>query len=122
MGFKFQEWNVYKEIRKFRKEVIEEIVSKLPKEEQFILISQLKRALNSSLLNIAEGAYRKSDKDLAHFLNQSDTSLNEVVSCFDICLDDGYIDESLHKRFCKKVEKLTSQLAGFRRFLKKSKE
>jgi len=78
----------------------------------------LKRALNSSILNIAEGAYRKSDKDLAHFLNQADTSLNEVVACLDLCLDDGYINKNLHRKFINKVEKLIAQLAGFRKHLK----
>jgi len=70
-------------------------------------------------LNIAEGAYRKSDKDLSHFLNQADTSVNEVIACFDICLDDGYINKDLHQKFLEKGEKLIAQLAGLRRFLKK---
>ena len=120
MGFKFRNWPLCKELRKFRREVIEEIIPRIPKEERFEITSQLKRALNSSILNVAEGAYRKSDNDLAHFLNQSDTSLNEVVACFDVCLDDGYIDENLHQKFLTKTEKLTAQLAGFRRFLKKT--
>ena len=96
-----------------------EVLPKIPKEERFELTSQLKRALNSTILNVAEGAYRNSDRDLAHFLNQADTSLNEVVACFDICLDDGYIDEILHKKFIDKTEKLIAQLVGFRKFLKK---
>jgi len=120
MSLKFRDWQIYKDLRKFRREVIEKILPRIPKEERFELTSQLKRALNSSILNIAEGAYRASDKDLAHFLNQADTSLNEVVACFDICLDDEYIDENLHKKFTEKTENLTAQLAGFRKFLKNS--
>lgn len=119
MSFKFRDWQIYKELRKFRREVTEGIISRIPKEERFEITSQLKRAVNSSILNVAEGAYRKSDKDIAHFLNQAVTSLNEVVACFDICLDDGYIDENLHKKFLTKIEALTAQLAGFYRFLKK---
>lgn len=118
MGFKFREWQVYKDARKFRREVIKEIISRIPKTE-YELRSQLTRALISIILNIAEGAYRKSDKDLSHFLNQADTSVNEVVACLDLCLDDGYIDEYLHKKFSEKAEKFIAQLAGFRRFLKK---
>lgn len=122
MGFKFRDWKVYKELRKFRREIIQEIITKIPKEERFELISQLKRVLNSSILNIAEGAYRTSDKDLAHFLNQAVTSLNEVVVCLDICSDDNYINENLHKKFIEKTEKLTSQLVGFRKFLQNSQK
>jgi four helix bundle protein len=120
MSLKFRDWKIYKDLRIFRKDVNEKIIAKMPKEERFELTSQLKRALNSSILNVAEGAYRKSDKDLAHFLNQSDTSLNEVIACFDICLDDNYIDDKLHKEFLEKTEKLTAQLAGFRKFLQNS--
>lgn len=118
MGFKFREWQIYKDLRKFRKEILKEIIPKIPKEERFEIVSQLKRAINSSILNIAEGAYRKSDKELAHFLNQADTSLNEVVACLDICLDDGYISKNLHQKFIDKTEKLIAQLAGFRKHLK----
>jgi len=124
MGLKFQKWKIYKDLRKFRKdlrkfrrEVIEEIIPKIPKEERFEIISQLKRALNSSILNVAEGAYRKSSKDLAHFLNQADTSLNEVITCLDICLDDKFIDSATHERFLQKIEELIAQLAGFRKHL-----
>lgn len=84
--------------------------------------SQLERALISIVLNIAEGAYRRSDKDLSHFLNQADTSVNEVIACFDLCLDDGYIDIDLHKKFLGKGEKLIAQLAGFRRYLQNNKK
>jgi four helix bundle protein len=120
MSLKFRDWQIYKDLREFRHEVIKEILPKIPKEEKFEIVTQLKRALNSTVLNIAEGAYRKSDKDLAHFLNQADTSLNEVIACFDICLDDNYIDENLHRKFIEKTKNLTAQLTGFRKFLKKS--
>ena len=98
---------------------MKEIIPQIPKSERFELTSQLKKALDSIILNIAEGAYRKSDKDLAHFLNQADTSLNEVVSCLDLCLDDEYISDDLHKKFLLKAEKLVSQIIAFRKFLQK---
>ena len=100
-------------------EVLKEIFPKIPKEERYELGSQLKRALNSIILNIAEGAYRKSDKDLYHFLNQADTSLNEVIACFDLCLDDKYINIETHKIFFDKGRKIVMQLTAFRRSLKK---
>ena len=98
---------------------MKEIIPQIPKSERFELTSQLKKALDSIILNIAEGAYRKSNKDLAHFLNQADTSLNEVVSCLDLCLDDEYISDDLHKKFLLKAEKLVSQIIAFRKFLQK---
>lgn len=118
MSFKFREWQVYKDAREFRKDIIKDIITLIPKDERYELISQLKRALNSIILNIAEGAYRQSDKDLSHFLNQADTSVNEVVACLDICLDDVYIDKNIHKKFLNKAENLIAQLSGFRNYLK----
>lgn len=118
MSFRFQEWQVYKDARQFRKELKSKVVSKLPKEEKFGLISQLKRALDSVVLNIAEGAYRSTDKDFAHFLNQSQTSLNEVVSCLDLCLDDGYITREDLNCFFDTAEAITKQLSSFARSLK----
>ena len=53
--FRFREFPVYKEAREFRKELKELSKKKFPKEEQFCLTSQLWRALDSILLNIAEG-------------------------------------------------------------------
>ncbi len=119
MGFRFREWQIYKDARKFRREVIKQIFPKIPKEERFEIGSQLKRALDSVVLNIAEGAYRKTDKDLAHFLNQSETSLNEIVSCFDICYDDGRIGKNELDEFSAKAENLVSQLIGFSKTLQK---
>ena len=119
MEFKFRDWQVYRDARQFRTEVLKEIFPKIPKSERFEIGSQLKRALNSIILNIAEGAYRKSDKDLSHFLNQADTSLNEVVACFDICLDDKIIDLKTHELYFNKARNIIQQLTAFRRFLKK---
>lgn len=73
----------------------------------------MKRALNSIILNIAEGAYRKSDKNFAHFLNQAVTSLNEVVACFDLCFEDKYINKILFQEAIEKSNKLAQQLVAF---------
>jgi four helix bundle protein len=79
--FRFRNFQVYKDARNFSKELKKFSKSKFPKEEQFGLLSQLWRALDSVMLNIAEGSDRGTDKDFALFLNRSHTSLNEVVAC-----------------------------------------
>jgi len=78
--FRFRQFQVYKDALQFQKELKDLSRKKFPKEEQFCLISQLWRALDSIILNIAEGTDRGTDKDFAHFLNLSHTSLNEVVA------------------------------------------
>jgi len=39
VGFKFRNWQIYKDLRKFRKEVLKEIISKIPKDERFEIVS-----------------------------------------------------------------------------------
>jgi four helix bundle protein len=66
------------------------------------------------VLNIAEGCDRGSDKDFAHFLNISHTSLNEVVACIDVALDEGYIIEKENFDLINKAAALANQLTAFR--------
>lgn len=68
-----------KEEQKYRKLLVYEkatalvvhvyaLLKKFPKEEQYALCDQLRRAVVSIPSNIAEGMGRISDKDRAHFL------------------------------------------------------
>lgn len=121
--FRFRNFPIYKDVREFRLKLKNLIKSNFPKEEQFVLTSQILRAMDSVVLNIAEGADRKTDTDFAHFLNISHTSLNEVVSCLDLAYDDKYIDDKKHIEFLELAEGLANQLTAFRiKLLNDSKE
>lgn len=120
--FRFKNWRIYQEARKLRLIIHNELLPKLPKEENFGLKNQIRRAIDSVILNIAEGSYRKSDKDFAHFLNQSLASLYEFVSCCDLCLDSKYIKSDEHQEFLKDSENLASQISAFSRHLNNSKK
>lgn len=78
------------------------VANDLPKSEEYNLKSQIKRAVVSVALNIAEGKTRKSSKDFAHFLNISAASLAETEACLAICEALNFIDcdENLHEE-CK---------------------
>lgn len=112
--FRFREFKVYKDARMFSLELKNLSKKKFLKEEKFGLLSQLWRALDSIILNIAEGSDRGTDKDFALFLNRSHTSLNEVVSCLDIALDNKYISEDEHTLYLNKAANLADQLTAFR--------
>jgi four helix bundle protein len=118
--FRFREFPVYKTAREFRKELKQLSKKKFPKEEQFCLTSQLWRALDSILLNIAEGSDRYSDMDFSRFLNNSLTSINEVVACLDCALDDEYINEAEHREYLNKAENIYRQLKAFSSKVRKS--
>ncbi len=88
-----------------------------PTDEKYVLTDQIIRASNSIILNIGEGSDRGTDRDFALFLNRSHTSLNEVVACLDIALDDKYIELSLHEELLNLAEELANQITAFRKKL-----
>ncbi len=112
--FRFRKFPVYKDARKFVYEIKRVAREKFPKYELFSLTSQLCRASDSIILNIAEGSDRGTDKDFAHFLNLSHTSLNEVVACLDIALDNNYFTQEDHLIYLNKAADLANQLTAFR--------
>ncbi len=118
-GFKFREWDIYNDARKFRK-TINELLKKFPKEEKYALTDQTKRALNSIILNIAEGSNKNTDKDTRVYINRAQGSLDEVVACLDGALDDGYITLDEHKLSLEEAAKLAKQLKGFNNYLSNS--
>ncbi|PIY96805.1 MAG: hypothetical protein COY66_02645 [Candidatus Kerfeldbacteria bacterium CG_4_10_14_0_8_um_filter_42_10] len=112
MLFRFRNFRVYKDALNFRKEIYE-LTKKFPKGELFNLTSQTRRAANSILLNIAEGSNRLTDLDFGRFLNTSLTSLEEVVACLDIALDEKYISAKEHDEYLAKAELLGKKLIAF---------
>ncbi len=118
-GFRFRDWQVYKDARTFRLSVNKQL-SKFPRNELFALTDQTKRALNSILLNLAEGSNKNTDKDTRVYINRSQGSLDEVVSCMDCAMDDNYISEEIHQQVIKGAEGLAKQLKSFSTYLSKS--
>ena len=112
--FRFRKFKIYQDARLFGKELKSFSKNKFPKSEQFALLSQLWRALDSVVLNIAEGADRGTDKDFAHFLNNAQTSLNEVVACLDVASDNNYMSEKEVVHFVERAALLAQQLSAFR--------
>ena len=69
------------------------LIKNFPKEEQFALCDQLRRAAVSITSNIAEGMTRYSNKDKTHFLEISFGSLMEVMSQLEVAYVEKYINE-----------------------------
>jgi four helix bundle protein len=85
MTLRFQNFPIYKELIKFNN-TIYLLSNKLPKQEQFELASQLRRASTSVILNLAEGSMKKSDKEFNRFILISVGSASEIVAILNTLL------------------------------------
>ena len=61
------------------------------------LVDQLKRALSSVILNIAEGNGRRSLKERRRFFDIAIGSATEVSSIFDVAIAYGYIGKPIYE-------------------------
>ena len=69
------------------------LLKKFPKEEQYAMCDQLRRAAVSIPSNIAEGMGRVSNKDRAHFVEIAYGSLMETECQLEIAEKLGYISQ-----------------------------
>ncbi|MEI7751259.1 MAG: four helix bundle protein [Candidatus Omnitrophota bacterium] len=86
-------------------EIYQEL-KRYPKEEQFALVSKMRRAALSVPANIAEGYERKSRKDYVHFLRIAKGSLSELETYLLFSRDLGYLPGS---RF-QEMEQIRSEV------------
>lgn len=114
--FRFEKLEVWQEARKIN-QVIYRLTRKFLREELFAMTSQIRRASISVSSNIAEGSGRNSDKDFAHFLEQSYGSLMEVASVFYLALDESYVTESDLDPLFDELERLAKRTASLNRSL-----
>ena len=84
-----QSLDVYKAVRELIKEIYF-ISVKLPGEEKFNMIQQMRRAALSVKLNLAEGASRRSPVERKRFLEVSRGSLIEVDAILETAVDLKY--------------------------------
>src|SRR5215470_747405 len=92
MAFRFEGLDIFHEALDFSTSVYS-MSKKFPADERFDLTSQSRRAVNSIVLNIAEGSGRGTKKDFAHFLDMAIGSIFETVACFFLARKQGYISE-----------------------------
>jgi four helix bundle protein len=114
--FRFEKLEVWQEARKVNQSVYQ-LTQNFPRRELFAMTSQLRRAAVSISANIAEGAGRNSDKDFAHYLEQSYGSLMEVAAIFYLALDEDYVTAIELEPLFEKLETLAKRIAALNRSL-----
>ncbi|CAN5225352.1 hypothetical protein BH09BAC6_BH09BAC6_14520 [soil metagenome] len=80
MAFRFEDLQVWQKAIDLG-EQINQLTKSFPKDEIYVLTSQIKRAADSVVLNIAEGSTGQSKSVFKVFLSYSLRSAIEVVSC-----------------------------------------
>lgn len=69
------------------------ITKRFPKEEKYVLVSQLRRATISVPSNISEGSARKSKVERQRFFEIARSSLVEIDTQIEISMDLEYISD-----------------------------
>lgn len=114
----FEDLEVYQVAREFRRAMYR-VAKRLPQEEKFGLISQIRRAAVSLTNNIAEGHGRFHFLEQIKFMLHSRGSLEELLDDLNVCEDEAYLPileiESLRQQGWR-VHKLIN---GYVRFLRR---
>jgi len=83
-----------------------------PREETWVLVSQLKRAVISIPTNIAEGCGRRGGADFLRFLQISMGSACEVECCLDLSRRLGFLDGPAGDRLLAKLVEIKRVLTA----------
>lgn len=105
----YKDLNVWLKSHQLTLKIYREVVS-FPKEENYTLTSQIKRAAYSIPSNIAEGCGRNSNPDLARFLNISLGSANELEYFVLLAKDLDYLSSNQSEVLNKEVNEIKAML------------
>lgn len=92
MAFQFEKLQIWDRALSLT-EAVDKVASRFPKKEDFVPGSQIKRAADSSALNIAEGSQGQSKAEFNRFPGIALRSCIEVVACIFIARKRKIISE-----------------------------
>ena len=116
MAFKFEKLIVWQKAVDLS-DIVNQVTKSFPKEELFVLTSQMKRAADSVSLNIAEGSTGQSNPEFKRFLGIALRSSIEVVGCIYLARRRGYIQQNEFEGIYKLCEEILVMINALRRKL-----
>ena len=116
----FEELEVYKAAREFRKKIYQ-VIRKLPVEEKYNLRDQMRRASLSVTNNLAEGHGRFFYQENIQFCRISRGSLMELIDDLNTCIDEKYFAGDHLKELKEEGYRINKMLNGYIAYLKKRK-
>ena len=117
MAFKFEGLKVWQRALELSGD-IHELTKSFPKDEIYILTSQIKRATDSISLNIAEGSTGQTDKEFNRFLGIALRSGIEVVGCLYIARRRKMISDKDFQKYYDELTEITKMIQALRNTLK----
>jgi four helix bundle protein len=117
MAFKFESLQVWQKALDLTDEINLLTKNNFPKDELFILTSQIKRAADSVVLNIAEGCTGQTNPVFINFLNYSIRSAIEVVACLFIAKRRKIVNDEDFQRLYDEYQSLTKMITALRNTL-----
>lgn len=111
--YDYKELDVYKESKRLVT-MVYALLKKFPKEEQYALCDQLRRAVISVPSNVAEGLGRYSAKEQVHFIEIAYGSLREVDCQLEIACDLNYISDDDIREVQSQITRTGALLSGVR--------
>jgi four helix bundle protein len=113
MAFRFENLQVW-QIALDLDDRINQLTKTFPKEEIYVLTSQIKRAADSVVLNIAEGSTGQTKAVFKVFLSYSLRSAIEVVSCLFIARKRSYVTDDQFKILYAEYETLVKMITALK--------
>lgn len=117
MAFKFESLKVWHDAMDVNYKVLLMTKDHFPKDEQFILTPQIRRAADSIVLNIAEGCTGQTNTVFKNFLGYALRSGIEVISCIFLARKRDYINEEKFKELYEDIEILSKKITALRNTL-----
>lgn len=112
------ELDVWIEARKLASDIYG-ITESFPKEEQYGIVSQIRRSVVSIVSNIAEGCGRNSSKETIHFLHVARGSLYEVETQLYISFDQNYLEKQKLNNLIEQILICKKLINGFINYYRK---
>lgn len=116
MAFKFEKLIVWQKALDLS-DVVNQLTKTFPKDEMYVLTSQIKRAADSVSLNIAEGSTGQTNPEFGRFLSYSLRSNIEVVGCIFIAQRRGYIQQQEFEKIYHMCEEILIMINALRNTL-----
>jgi four helix bundle protein len=114
MAFKFEKLKVWQESVELSG-LIHDVCEHFPKQELYILTSQIKRATDSISLNIAEGSTGQTNAEFKRFLGFAIRSGIEVVGCIYLAKRRNIISEDNFQKVYTSVDELITRIQALRK-------